>query len=152
MWGGDSLGKQSGATTAEAVFAGINGAEVGIQAATSGLARDLTPEEVAQGFTKAPELFTRTCGAIYIAGENSMPSTVAEQVEIKPSTQDGPNKLPANFDDVEKLQDDKLIGLGLVKSHALQFCYRPVSSEGEPQIGALIDDVFVATGHGPWVS
>ncbi|KDE05797.1 hypothetical protein MVLG_03886 [Microbotryum lychnidis-dioicae p1A1 Lamole] len=68
-----------------------------------------------------------------------MPSTVAEQVGIKPSSQDGPNKLPANFDDVEKLQDDKLI-----------FCYRPVSSEGEPQIGALIDDVFVATGHGPW--
>ncbi|SCZ92647.1 BZ3500_MvSof-1268-A1-R1_Chr5-2g08065 [Microbotryum saponariae] len=95
--------------SAEAVFAGINGAEVGIQAATSGLARDLTPEEVAQGFTKAPELFTRTCGAIYIAGENSMPSTVAEQVGIEPSAQDGPNKLPANVDDVEKLKDDKLV-------------------------------------------
>ncbi|SCV72647.1 BQ2448_4184 [Microbotryum intermedium] len=150
---------------AEAVFAGINGAEGGVHAATSGLARDLMAEEIAQGFTKAPELFTRTSGVIYVAGENSVPSTVAQEVGIMASPQDGPNKLPANVDDVEKLKDDKLVArlktaAALVSARLneekgatiekQQFCYRPVSSDGEPQIGALTDDVFVATGHGPW--
>lgn len=31
-----------------------------------------------------------------------------------------------------------------------QFCYRPITPDGEPMIGELRPGVFIATGHGPW--
>ena len=35
-----------------------------------------------------------------------------------------------------------------------QLCYRPATPDGNPLIGRLggMDGVFVASGHGPWVS
>lgn len=92
---------------AEAVFAGISGAPVGVHASTSGLARSLTKAEVEMGFTASPELFPRMNGLVYVAGENSIPSTILE----------GPyhnvgmlkNRLPERLDGVSKLKDEKLV-------------------------------------------
>jgi hypothetical protein len=89
----------------EAVFAGIGGGELGVHAATSGLARALTAEEVSMGYTRSPELFPRSNGCVYVAGENSIPSTELEGA-------DGilPNRLPDRADGVGKLLDQKLVG------------------------------------------
>ena len=157
----------------EAVFAGIDGAVGGVHASTSGLARGLTDEEKRDGFTRSPEFFVRRKKAgeerelVYVAGENSIPET-----RVTPSSSTGghhhplPNRLPSNVDDVRNLLDEACVGrlkraAGAVSPllkeengaviERKQFCYRPISADRQPIIGALrAPDVFVATGHGPW--
>lgn len=95
-----------GTTTlpSQAVFAGISGAVGGVHASTSGLARGLTPEEKAEGFTRSPEFFVRTNGLVYVAGENTIPETRAQRLEGLP------NKLPESADEVREMIDERLVG------------------------------------------
>ncbi|GAA6020319.1 hypothetical protein JCM8202_002620, partial [Rhodotorula sphaerocarpa] len=163
----------------EAVFAGIDGSVGGVHASTSGLARGLTDEEKAEGYTRSPELFVRrtrrgeTRELIYVAGENSIPetpkrggSTAAAGAGVSLAVPPLPNRLPQSVDEVRDLLDERLIGrlkraAGAVSPllkeengatiERQQFCYRPISSDREPILGPLqLPDVFVATGHGPW--
>lgn len=169
-----TLGSGSVDLPPEAVFAGIDGAVGGVHASTSGLARGLTDEEKRDGFTRSPEFFVRRKKAgeerelVYVAGENSIPET-----RVTPSSASGnghhhalPNRLPSTVDGVRDLLDEACVGrlkraAGAVSPllkeengaviERKQFCYRPVSSDRQPIIGALrAPDVFVATGHGPW--
>ncbi|TKA53306.1 hypothetical protein B0A53_04324 [Rhodotorula sp. CCFEE 5036] len=158
----------------EAVFAGIDGAVGGVHASTSGLARGLTDEEKRDGFTRSPEFFVRRKKAgeerelVYVAGENSIPET---RLTPSVSSTSGyhhhplPNRLPSTVDGVRDLLDEACVGrlkraAGAVSPllkeengaviERKQFCYRPISSDRQPIIGALrAPDVFVATGHGP---
>lgn len=163
----------------EAVFAGIDGSVGGVHASTSGLARGLTDEEKAEGYTRSPELFVRRTRRgearelIYVAGENSIPemlvrggSTAAAGAGVSLAVPPLPNRLPQSVDEVRDLLDERLIGrlkraAGAVSPllkeengatiERQQFCYRPISSDREPILGPLqAPDVFVATGHGPW--
>lgn len=86
-----------------AVFAGIGDAVSGVHAATSGTGRSLTEAELAMGCTAAPELFPRTNGLVYIAGENSTP-TIASDLP-----QRLPNRLPDNVELVKQLVDPLLV-------------------------------------------
>ncbi|ORY92911.1 FAD dependent oxidoreductase [Leucosporidium creatinivorum] len=143
-----------------AVFAGIGDAVSGVHAATSGTGRQLTEEEIAMGCTAAPELFPRTNGLVYIAGENSTPTVAADHLP-----QRLPNRLPDNVVQVKQLVDPLLVqrltasaaavssALDVSKGAVIekeQFCYRPKTHDGEAIIGELTKGTFVATGHGPW--
>ncbi|TNY24262.1 FAD dependent oxidoreductase [Rhodotorula diobovata] len=153
-----------GTTTlpSQAVFAGISGAVGGVHASTSGLARGLTPEEKAEGFTRSPEFFVRTNGLVYVAGENTIPETRAQRLEGLP------NKLPESADEVREMIDERLVGrlkraAGAVSPllkeengavvERQQFCYRPIAPDREPIIGLLDPSdptVYVSTAKGPW--
>lgn len=155
----------------EAVFAGLSGAAMGVHASTSGEARSLTDKERSEGFTRSPEFFPRTNGLVYIAGENSIPSTSSSGNRRYGGEQRAgqgalPNRLPDEADDVEALLDENLIARLIVSAAAVsplldlakgatierrQFCYRPITPDGAPLVGKLCEGVFVATGHGPWV-
>ncbi|GJN87711.1 hypothetical protein Rhopal_000666-T1 [Rhodotorula paludigena] len=150
------------ALPAQAVFAGISGAVGGVHASTSGLARGLTDEEKAEGFTRAPELFTRVNGLVFVAGENTIPETRSQE----PSGL--PNKLPPRVDEVKDMIDQRLVGrlkraAGAVSAllkeengaviEKEQFCYRPVAPDREPIIGPLSradPSITVNTAMGPW--
>ena len=140
-----------------AIFAGINGAEGGVHASTSGEARHLTPAERAEGHTKAPELFARANGLVYCAGENSITTCGADGAL--------PHRLPANVDLVRPLLDPRLVArlesaaaqcssaLDVAQGavvEAKQFCFRPVTPDGDPIIDVLVPGVVLACGHGPW--
>lgn len=86
---------------AEAIFAGISGGAVGVHASTSGAARSLTLKELGDGYTRSPEAFTRPNGLVYVAGENSIPSTGAD-VGL-------PHRLPLTADGVAALLDPNLV-------------------------------------------
>lgn len=157
----------------EAVFAGIDGSVGGVHASTSGLARGLTDVEKREGYTRSPEFFVRRKRAgedrelVYVAGENSIPET---RVPTSAATAAGqvplPNRLPPTVDGVRDLLDEACVGrlkraAGAVSPllkeengaviERKQFCYRPVSTDRQPIVGALrAPDVFIATGHGPW--
>ncbi|KAI5478265.1 FAD dependent oxidoreductase [Pseudohyphozyma bogoriensis] len=144
----------------EAVFAGISGSAVGVHASTSGAARSLTPEELSEGYTRSPEMFPRASGVVYVAGENSIPTTTNAL-----AGQGGQHKLPPRAEDVKTLLDPGLVkrltvSAGVVSPNldvktgavveVAQFCYRPITPDGEPVIDEIEKDVYVATGHGPW--
>ncbi|GAA5859940.1 hypothetical protein JCM1840_001805 [Sporobolomyces johnsonii] len=129
----------------EAVFAGIDGAIGGMHSEAFGLARGLTPEEKAQGFTRSPELFIRKNGLVYVAGENSIPDSAA-----RGSGGALENKLPGTVDQVEGMVDQECVGrlkraAGAVSPllkeengavvERMQLCYRPISSDREPSSG-----------------
>lgn len=122
----------------------------------------------------------RTNGLVYVAGENSTPTSPSPHPDTLP------NRLPPNVDDVKAMLDPALVvrlkkaaaavspalrvenGAVIereqvrrkpqyLSSHShtdflLQFCYRPKSLDGDCMVGRLAPGVFVATGHGPWVS
>ncbi|GAA5924441.1 NAD(P)/FAD-dependent oxidoreductase [Sporobolomyces koalae] len=142
-----------------AVFAGIDGGIAGVHGEAFGLARGLTEEEKARGYTRAPEFFVRKNGLVYVAGENSIPASAHE------SSVGLPNKLPQYVNEVKNMVDADCAGrlkraAGAVSPflkeengaviERTQFCYRPISSDREPIVGFLERDVLVATGHGPW--
>ncbi|GAA5905455.1 hypothetical protein JCM6882_003166 [Rhodosporidiobolus microsporus] len=174
----DDLLRRSGLKElpSEAVFAGISGAVGGVHASTSGLARGLTEEEKREGYTRSPELFVRTNGLIYVAGENSIPSTSIGGVEKhfvahgkaggkKDRQLELMNKLTPTVDDVKLLLDPACVGRLKRAAGAVspllkeengaviekeQFCYRPVSPDREPIVGELEPGILIATAHGPW--
>lgn len=150
------------------IFAGIGENSVlGVEHATGGTGRFLTPKELEMGFTEAPELFVRSNGVVYIAGENTVPNSKGGDEKEKEGEVKivGLNKLPENVDDVPKLMDRNLISRLVVSAEAVsdalsekneaviqakQLCYRPKTFDGECMIGELQENVFIATGHGPW--
>lgn len=141
-----------------AVFAGINGAEGGVPLPGE-TAHHLTATEIAQGFTASPEFFPRANGRVYLAGENHAPSSSPF------ASPHHPNGLPPTVDLVKTIIDRtlvaRLISAGAQCSPALdvrkgavieaeQFCYRPITPDGDPVIDVLAPGVVVASGHGPW--
>lgn len=87
-----------------AVFAGIDGGVGGVHGDSFGLARGLSDEERDRGYTRAPEFFVRKNGQVYVAGENSIPSSAeASKVGL-------PNKLPSTVDEVKAMIDDECVG------------------------------------------
>lgn len=144
----------------EAVFAGIAGHPMGVEAATSGIARPLSPEEVSDGFTRSPEFFPRSNGLVYVAGENSIPSAPVNGLEERL-----PHRLPQKATDVIKLLDQKLVARLVASAGAVsdalkvengaiiereQLCYRPVTPDMEPIIDEIGRQIWLAAGHGPW--
>ena len=55
---------------------------------------------------------------------------------------------------IEKEQVSESSGWRLLRLRSVspQFCYRPKTMDGDCMIGELEKGIFVATGHGPWVS
>lgn len=100
---------------------------MGVHAATSGLARQLREEEIALGFTAAPELFSRSNGLVYVAGENTMPVTAYEGQDIGRL----PNRLPDTVDSVKYLTDKRL-------SNRLKIAAAAVSPALREENGAVI--------------
>lgn len=149
---------------------------MGVHAATGGVARALTREEREEGFTRSPEFFPRADGSVYVAGENSIPSVGGGESAGLPNRL--PEKAEEVKKLLDPKLVERLINSAGAVSKALdvkrgaviekqqvrsafssmssaltllsQFCYRPITPDGEPLIGELKPGVFVATGHGPW--
>lgn len=118
------------------------------------------------GLHSESDLISRPDATVYIAGENSIPHSSLDRSTTLS------NHLPADPSQVIDLVDQSLVdrllrsavltspllnikrGAELVKA---QLCYRPSSPDGNPLIGRLgmqkeEEGVYVAAGHGPWVS
>jgi glycine/D-amino acid oxidase-like deaminating enzyme len=96
------------------------------------------------GTVLTPELFPRSDGTTYvcgISGEEPLPVDPA-QVAVDP---DKIARLEAMCGAISPV-------LGAAKIVARQACYRPVTRDGMPLIGAVsgIEGAFIATGHSVW--
>lgn len=91
--------------------------------------------------TRTPEIFLRPDGTIYVAGENTgkpLPDGTKEADDL------------IDPEAIEKLrQAVRVLGIAGVEVQE-QLCYRPLTRRGVPIIGKLQDEVYIATGHGPW--
>lgn len=126
------------------------------------------------------QVLRRANGLVYVAGENSVPSApshlpsrlpnrLPDNVDLVKQLVDpalvsrlaeaagkvSPALRRENGAVIEKEQ----VSCSSVKMRARwltrgrgQFCYRPKTTDGECIIAELEAGVFVATGHGPWVS
>ena len=113
------------------------------------LAADVPPQAVFSDFIAeagirlAPEIYPRD-GEVYVTG--------APSADPLPESAD---QVTADLADCDLLHavaaghSSKLASAGIVRRQA---CFRPVTADGLPLIGAVRDmpGVFVATGHGPW--
>ncbi|KIJ52387.1 hypothetical protein M422DRAFT_26007 [Sphaerobolus stellatus SS14] len=100
-----------------------------------------------ENMTLTPELWRRSNGLVYVAGENTgapLPEGTAD-VEVDPAA-------------IEKLvnashQISSLLAQGTVVAE--QLCYRPITRHGTPLLGLLKNGpgntrAYLAAGHGPW--
>jgi glycine/D-amino acid oxidase-like deaminating enzyme len=120
---GHSLVFETGRITAEALF--------------------LEYQEAA-GIVHSPELFPRADGTTYvcaIASESPLPENPAD---VAPD--------PGAIERLEAMCARLSPALGASKILARQACYRPVTRDGLPLIGAVpgLNNAYVATGHGVW--
>lgn len=131
-----------------AVFAGINGSEMGVHASTSGAgehsiqfdaystdevtAKQLDALDKLEGFTTSPEIFYRESGIIFIAGENSIPSPPSETPILYAGETLEANHLPPSVKGVEELLDATLLNR-LIRAAKL------VSPAFDVELGAVVE-------------
>lgn len=86
----------------------------------------------------------RTDGTTYVCGLSSESSLPVDPAAVTPDA-GSPERLHA-------MTTSFAPDLGAAELLALQACYRPVTEDGLPLIGAVpgVDGAFVATGHSVW--
>ncbi len=100
--------------------------------------------ETAAGGMQGPEIFTRPDGTTYVCGVGDKQSLPADPAVVAPE----PNAEASLRAILEPLAP----ALAATPALVVQACYRPVTRDSLPIIGAVgdIDGAFVATGHGVW--
>jgi glycine/D-amino acid oxidase-like deaminating enzyme len=96
------------------------------------------------GAVHAPELFPRSDGTTYFCGLSSEGPLPDDPARVAPDP-GAPEALRA----MARLVAPALADVGLLEAQA---CYRPVTRDGLPLLGAVpgVAKAYVATGHGPW--
>ncbi|TIB38427.1 hypothetical protein E3P86_01634 [Wallemia ichthyophaga] len=107
-------------------------------------------DSVENAMSGTPELFSRLDGTVYVAGENEgpeLPPNAGQVAELALTQEERWDKLRAAVYEL----GPSLAGAEVVKK---QLCYRPLTYKKRPMISSLKslvgDDVFVASGMGPW--
>ena len=100
--------------------------------------------ETATGEVSTPEVMPRTDGTTYVCGLSSESSLPVDPAAVTPDA-GSPERLHA-------MTASFAPELGAAELLAVQACYRPVTEDGLPLIGAVpgVDGAFVATGHSVW--
>ena len=95
-----------------------------------------------RGEQLSPELFSRPDGDVYLCGlpEQSAVPDQPQQVQSDPAS-------GAQLLDIAATLSSNLAGL---QPERLQACYRPVTMDGLPFLGAVSDGVYLATCHSVW--
>lgn len=100
----------------------------------------------------SPELFSRPDNTIFVAGENTGPILPKSSNEVDKIADLNYNNWDRLFKSVNELGIDST-NSEIVKK---QLCYRPITNKRKPLISSLdtlgLKNVFVCSGHGPWVS
>jgi glycine/D-amino acid oxidase-like deaminating enzyme len=96
------------------------------------------------GGAASPEVFPRTDGTTYVCAISSESPVPVDPAEVRPD--------PGALERLEKMCRDISPLLREANISARQACYRPVTADGLPLIGAVRDTpgAFVATGHSVW--
>jgi glycine/D-amino acid oxidase-like deaminating enzyme len=100
--------------------------------------------EEASGEVQAPEVFPRSDGTTYICAISSQQPLPLDPADVAPD-EGAIERLTAMCRRVSPV-------LALAPVVAAQACFRPVTQDGLPLIGALVDcpGAYIATGHSVW--
>jgi len=92
----------------------------------------------------SPELFPRTDGTTYVCGISSQEPLPIDPAEVAPE--------PGAIERLEAMCASISPALASAEIVARQACFRPVTSDGLPLIGAVpgVAGAYVATGHSVW--
>jgi glycine/D-amino acid oxidase-like deaminating enzyme len=98
----------------------------------------------ASGEVLTPELFPRTDGTTYVCGISGEEPLPLDPADVVPD--------PAKIARLEAMCGAISPVLGAAKILARQACYRPITRDGLPLIGAVpsVAGAYVATGHSVW--
>jgi glycine/D-amino acid oxidase-like deaminating enzyme len=96
------------------------------------------------GTTSTPELFPRSDGTTYVCAISSESPLPVDPAAVMPD--------PGAIERLEAICGALSPVLGGAKILARQACFRPVTQDGLPLIGAIAgtEGAYVATGHGVW--
>jgi glycine/D-amino acid oxidase-like deaminating enzyme len=98
----------------------------------------------ASGFACAPEIFPRADGTTYVCAISSEPPLPLDPGEVAPD--------PGAIERLESISAGLSPILRESRIVARHACFRPVTRDGLPLIGAIaeIEGAYVATGHSVW--
>jgi len=98
----------------------------------------------ANGAMLSPEVFPRADGTTYVCAVSSESPLPFDPAEVEPD--------PGAVERLRAMCSRLSPALGPAKILARQACFRPVTEDGLPLIGALpdIEGAYVATGHSVW--
>ena len=96
------------------------------------------------GAVLSPELFPRTDGTTYVCAISSEEPLPIDPAEVAPD--------PGAIEHLEAMCASISPALASAEIKARQACFRPVTSDGLPLIGAVpgVTAAYVATGHSVW--
>jgi glycine/D-amino acid oxidase-like deaminating enzyme len=97
-----------------------------------------------RGGVQSPELFPRSDGTTYVCAISSEEPLPVDPAQVAPD--------PGAIERLEAMCASLSPALASAKILARQACFRPVTSDGLPLIGAVpgIAGAYVATGHSVW--
>lgn len=100
--------------------------------------------EEAPGVSWSPEVFPRDDGSTYVCGVSSETPLPLDPAAVAPD--------PGAIERLAAMCGRFSPRLSGAAVRAAQACYRPVTQDGLPLIGAIpgLRQAYVATGHGPW--
>ena len=98
----------------------------------------------ADGTTHTPEVFPRADGTTYVCGLSSQQALPDDPARVSPD--------PGAKEALREMTETFLPALADTPIVATQACFRPVTQDGLPLIGAVpgVANAFVATGHSVW--
>ncbi len=98
----------------------------------------------ASGATASPEVFPRTDGTTYVCGVSSQSPLPVDSAAVAPD--------PGAIERLEAMCAAMSPALARAKIVARQSCFRPITEDGLPLIGAIpgVAGAYVATGHSVW--
>ena len=98
----------------------------------------------AGGGVASPEVFPRPDGTVYLCGLSSDTPLPVDPAAVVPD--------PGAIDRLRAIAASVSPALAAAPVRAAQACYRPVTGDGLPLIGALpgVEGAYVATGHSVW--
>lgn len=98
----------------------------------------------ASGASASPEVFPRPDGTTYVCGVSSEEPLPVDPAEVAPD--------PGAIERLEAMCADLSRALGADRIIQRQSCFRPVTQDGLPLIGAVagLSGAHIATGHSVW--
>jgi glycine/D-amino acid oxidase-like deaminating enzyme len=100
--------------------------------------------ENADGEIFSPEIVPRADGTLYVCGLSGMAPLPLDPSQVHPE--------PGGCERLREVAVRLVPRLGSAKVLAKQACYRPITSDGLPLIGAVpgLRGAYIATGHSVW--
>jgi glycine/D-amino acid oxidase-like deaminating enzyme len=123
---------------------GLKGNSVVFQSGAAISADALFVEVATASGVQTPEVFPRPDGTTYVCGLSSQQALPDDPARVMPD--------PDARDALQAMTRTFAPGLAAAPIMTVQACYRPVTQDGLPLLGAIagIGNAFVATGHSVW--